>query len=61
MASIVATRFPIVARGAIIIDVLGAIYSEVGRALAENSNVVNIVAERLGLEYKKPAAEGERF
>jgi hypothetical protein len=42
-------------------DVLGAIYSEVGRALAENSDVAEKIAEALGLKYKKPAAEGDRF
>jgi hypothetical protein len=42
-------------------DVLGAIYSEVGRAIAENSNVAEVVAERLGLNFKKPATEEARF
>jgi len=42
-------------------DVLGAIYSEVGRALAENSDVAEVIATRLGLKYKKPATEESRF
>ena len=40
-------------------DVLGGIYSEAGRALAENSDVVARIAESLGLKYKKPEAEAE--
>ena len=40
-------------------EVLRAVYSRVGDALAENSNVAEMLAERLGLEYKKPAAEGD--
>ena len=40
-------------------DVLGGIYSEAGRALAENSDVVQKIAEALGLKYKKPEAEAE--
>ena len=40
-------------------DVLGGIYSEAGRALAENSDVVAKIAETLGLKYKKPEEEAE--
>ncbi len=42
-------------------DVLGGIYSEAGRALAENSDVVQKIAETLGLKYAKPQAEEGRF
>ena len=35
-------------------EVLRSVYSRVGDALAENSNVAEIIAERLGLEYTKP-------
>ena len=42
-------------------DVLGGIYSEAGRALAENSDVVQKIAEVLGLKYAKPAATEGRF
>jgi hypothetical protein len=42
-------------------DVLGGIYSEAGRALAENSDVVAKIAETLGLKYAKPAADEGRF
>lgn len=40
-------------------DALGSIYSEVGRMLAENSNVAEVVAKQLGLDYKKPAEKDE--
>jgi hypothetical protein len=40
-------------------DVLGAIYTEVGRALAENSDVAEKVAKALGLKYEKPAEKEE--
>lgn len=40
-------------------DVLGAIYTEVGRALAENSDVAEKVAKNLGLKYEKPAEKEE--
>lgn len=40
-------------------DVLGAIYSEVGRALAENSNAPEVIARNLGLRYEKPAEKEE--
>ena len=42
-------------------DVLGGIYSEAGRALAENSDVVQKIAETLGLKYAKPQTEEGRF
>lgn len=42
-------------------DVLGGIYSEAGRALAENSDVVAKIAETLGLKYAKPEEGGDRF
>ena len=40
-------------------DVPGAIYSEVGRALAENSDVAEKVAKNLGLKYTKKVEEEE--
>jgi hypothetical protein len=39
-------------------EVMRGIYGEVGRALAENSNVTDIIAENLGLDYEKPEEEG---
>jgi hypothetical protein len=42
-------------------DVLGGIYSEAGRALAENSDVVAKIAETLGLKYQKKVEEEGRF
>ena len=43
-------------------EVLRGIYGEVGRALAENSNVADIIAQRLGLDYEKPSEDdGGRF
>lgn len=40
-------------------DALGSIYSEVGRMLAENSDVAEVVAKQLGLNYTKPAEKDE--
>jgi hypothetical protein len=42
-------------------DVLGGLYGEVGRALAENSNAAERIAETLGLKYAKPQADEGRF
>ncbi len=42
-------------------EALRGIYSDVGRALAENSNAAEIIAEKLGLEYSKPDEGGGRF
>jgi hypothetical protein len=42
-------------------EVLRGIYGEVGRALAENSDVNEIIAEKLGLKYAKPSEDGGRF
>lgn len=42
-------------------ETLRSVYSEVGRALAENSNVAELIAQRLGLEYEEPAEGGGRF
>ena len=42
-------------------EALRGIYSDVGRALAENSNAAEIIAEKLGLEYNKPDEGGGRF
>jgi hypothetical protein len=42
-------------------DALSALYGEIGRQLAENSDATQRVAETLGLKYKKPAGEAERF
>jgi hypothetical protein len=39
-------------------EVMRGIYGEVGRALAENSDVVDIVAKNLKLKYEKPKEEG---
>ena len=39
-------------------DVLRGIYSSAGSMLAENSNVVEKIAENLDLEYEKPTEEG---
>lgn len=40
-------------------DVLGAVYGEVGRMLAESSDVAEIVAKQLGLTYKKKTEDAE--
>ena len=40
-------------------DVLGGLYGEVGRALAESTNATERIAETLGLKYTPKAAEGE--
>ena len=40
-------------------DVLGAVYGEVGRMLAENSDAAEVVAKQLGLTYKKKSEEPE--
>jgi hypothetical protein len=42
-------------------EVLRGVYGEVGRDLAENSDVSEIIAEKLGLKYAKPSEEGGRF
>jgi hypothetical protein len=42
-------------------EVLRGVYGEVGRALAENSDVNEIIAEKLGLKYAKPSEDGGRF
>jgi hypothetical protein len=43
-------------------EALRGVYSEAGRALAENSDVVDKIAEKLGLKYTKPTEdEGGRF
>lgn len=42
-------------------DVLGGLYGEVGRSLAENSNAAERIAETLGLKYAKPQADEGRF
>lgn len=39
-------------------EVLRGVYSEAGRALAENSDAVQKIAENLGLKYEKPEEEG---
>ena len=39
-------------------EVLRGVYSEAGRALAENSDAVEKIAENLGLKYEKPEEEG---
>lgn len=40
-------------------DVLGGLYGEVGRALAESTNATERIAETLGLKYTPKAAEGD--
>lgn len=40
-------------------DVLGALYGELGRMLAENSDAAERVAQQLGLKYVKKAEESE--
>ena len=42
-------------------EVLRGIYTEAGRNLAENSDVVERIAEYLKLKYKKPDEGGGRF
>jgi len=42
-------------------EVLRGIYSDVGRSIAENSDVTEIIAQRLGLKYSKPDEGGGRF
>jgi hypothetical protein len=39
-------------------EVLRGLYSSVGQALAENSDVADKIAENLGLKYEKPKEEG---
>jgi hypothetical protein len=40
-------------------EVLRGIYGDVGRALAEKSDAVNIIAENLKLKYAPPKEEGD--
>jgi hypothetical protein len=42
-------------------EVLRGTYSEVGRSLAENTNVAELIAEKLGLEYNAPSEDEDRF
>ena len=42
-------------------EVLRGIYGEAGRQLAENSNVLEIIAKNLDLKYEKPKEEGGRY
>ena len=42
-------------------EVLRGAYSEVGRALAENSDITDIIAKNLGLKYAKPKEDAGRF
>jgi hypothetical protein len=42
-------------------EVLRGIYGEAGRMIAENSEVIEKIAENLGLSYEKPTEEGGRF
>ena len=39
-------------------EVMRGIYGDAGRAIAENSDVAEKIAENLGLEYEKPEEEG---
>ena len=41
-------------------EVLRGIYGDAGRALAENSNAAEKIAESLGLEYEPPKEEGDQ-
>lgn len=40
-------------------DLLGSLYSEIGRSLAENSDVTEKIAKQIGLKYKKPEEKEE--
>jgi len=42
-------------------EVLRGIYGEAGRALAADSDVLEIIAKNLGLKYEKPKEEGGRY
>ena len=42
-------------------EVLRGLYSEVGRSLSENTNVSELIAEKLGLDYEPPSDDGGRF
>lgn len=42
-------------------EVLRGIYGEAGRMIAENSEVIEKIAENLNLSYTKPADDGGRF
>lgn len=42
-------------------EVLRGIYGEAGRMLAENSEVIELIAQNLNLNYKKPEEDGGRF
>ena len=42
-------------------EVLRGLYSEVGRALSENTNVTELIAERLGLNYEPPDDDSGRY
>lgn len=42
-------------------EVLRGMYSDVGRQLAENSNLAEILADKLGLDYEPPQEGGGRF
>jgi len=42
-------------------EVLRGLYSEVGRSLSENTNVSEIIAEKLGLDYEPPEEGDSRF
>lgn len=42
-------------------EVFRGIYSDAGRALVENSDIVENIASTLGVSYQKPAAGGGRF
>jgi hypothetical protein len=42
-------------------EVLRGVYGDAGRAIAENSNAAERIAEVLGLKYEKPQEEGGRF
>ena len=42
-------------------EVLRGIYGEAGRTLAENSDVMELIAKNLGLKYTPPSDDGGRF
>lgn len=42
-------------------ELIRGVYGEAGRALAENSNIVNKLAQTLGLDYAKPQEGADRF
>ena len=42
-------------------EVLRGVYGEAGRAMAENTDVLEKIASNLDLKYSKPKEDGGRF